>query len=73
MAAATEIFGGFLLILGLAFRPVILLLCVTMIITSFMHLKAGDSLSIASHAIETGIVFPGLTFTEPGKYSVDKN
>ncbi|WP_026897496.1 DoxX family protein [Daejeonella oryzae] len=72
MAAATETFGGFLLILGLAFRPVTLLLTFTMAIAALMHLKNGDGLMAASHAIETGIVFLGLTFIGPGKYSVDK-
>ena len=72
MAAATETFGGFLLILGLAFRPVTLLLFVTMIVACFMHLKGGDGLSVASHAIEAAIVFLGLTFIGPGKYSIDK-
>ncbi len=72
LAAATETFGGFLLVLGLAFRPVCLLLAFTMLIASIMHLKSGDGLMTASHAIELGIVFLGLSFVGPGKYSVDK-
>ncbi len=72
LAAATETFGGFLLLLGLAFRPVTLLLAFTMLIASIMHLKSGDGLGTASHAIEAAIVFLGLTFIGPGKYSVDK-
>ncbi|MEO8794678.1 MAG: DoxX family protein [Daejeonella sp.] len=72
LAAATETFGGFLLLLGLAFRPVTLLLTFTMLIASIMHIKSGDGLGGASHAIEAAIVFLGLTFIGPGKYSVDK-
>ena len=72
LAAVTETFGGFLIVLGLAFRPASLLLCITMIVASTMHLKSGDGLNGASHAIEAAIVFIGLVFIGPGKYSVDK-
>lgn len=72
MAAATETFGGFLLILGLFFRPVNLLLVFTMIIASLVHFGKGDGLSGASHAMELGIVFFALVFIGPGKYSIDK-
>jgi putative oxidoreductase len=72
LAAVTETFGGVLILLGLAFRPASILLAVTMIVASIMHLKSGDGLGGASHAIEAAIVFIGLTFIGPGKYSVDK-
>jgi len=72
LAALTETFGGFLIVLGLAFRPAALLLSITMAVAATMHLKTGDGLSGASHAIEAGIVFLGLLFIGPGKYSVDK-
>lgn len=72
MAALTETFGGFLFLLGLAFRPVCLLLVFTMAIAAFMHLSKGDGLPVASHAIEAGFVFLGLTLVGPGKYSIDK-
>ncbi|WP_316830455.1 DoxX family protein [Pedobacter aquatilis] len=72
MAAATETFGGFLLIVGLFFRPALILLIVTMIIAALVHFAKGDGLGGASHAIELGIVFFGLIFIGPGKYSVDK-
>ncbi|HYK76444.1 MAG TPA: DoxX family protein [Daejeonella sp.] len=72
MAAATQTFGGFLLLLGLAFRPVSLLLAITMIVAAVMHLKTGNGLTGASHAIEAAVVFLGLTFIGPGKYSVDR-
>ncbi|WP_443945148.1 DoxX family protein [Pedobacter sp. AW1-32] len=72
MAAATETFGGFLLIVGLSYRPVCILLVFTMIIATMVHLNKGDGIGGASHAIELGIVFFSLIFIGPGKYSVDK-
>ncbi|MDQ0968947.1 putative oxidoreductase [Flavobacterium sp. W4I14] len=72
MAAATETFGGFLLIVGLFFRSALILLIFTMIIAALVHFGKGDGLGGASHAIELGIVFFGLIFIGPGKYSVDK-
>ncbi len=72
MAACSETFGGFLLVIGLAFRPVCLLLLITMIVAACMHLRTGGSLQDASHAIEDAVVFAGLVFVGPGRYSVDK-
>jgi len=72
LAAITETFGGFLLILGLSFRPASFLLAFTMLVASLNHLAKGDGLMEASHAIELGFVFVGLIFVGPGKYSVDK-
>lgn len=71
MAAITESVGGFLFLLGLAFRPVCFLLAFTMIIASIADLKLNGFMS-ASHAIELCIVFIGLSLVGPGKYSVDK-
>lgn len=71
MASATECFGGFLLILGLFFRPVNMLLAFTMFMAALTHLKGGDGINIASHAIELCVVFIGLVFLGPGRYSVD--
>lgn len=72
MAAAAETFGGFLILIGLAFRPACFLLTFTMAVAATMHLSSGDGLMTASHAIEVGIVFFGLAFIGPGRYSVDK-
>jgi putative oxidoreductase len=72
MAAVTETFGGFLLIVGLFFRPALILLTFTMIIAALVMLGKGDGLKGASQAIELGIVFFALIFIGPGKYSVDK-
>ena len=72
MAAVAETFGGFLLIVGLFYRPACMLLVFTMVIAALVHLGKGDGLKGASHAIELGIVFFSLIFIGPGKYSVDK-
>lgn len=72
LASVTETFGGFLLLLGLAFRPVCMLLTINMIVAANMHLNHGDGLGVASHAIEAAVVFLGLIFIGPGRYSVDK-
>jgi len=72
MAAVTETFGGFLVLMGLIFRPGTLLLTLTMVVASIMHLKNGEGINGASHAIEAAVVFFGLTLIGPGKYSVDK-
>ena len=72
LAALTETFGGFLILLGLAFRPVCFLLCITMTIAATMHLNNGDGIMGASQAIKLGFVFFGMAFVGPGKYSIDK-
>lgn len=72
MCAATETFGGFLLIIGLAFRPVCLALMITLIVAAAMHFGKGQGIDGAAHAIEDAVVFAGLLFVGPGKNSVDK-
>jgi putative oxidoreductase len=72
MAAVTEGLGGFLLILGLFFRPVNMLLVINMIVAALVHFNKGDGINGASHAIELAIVFFALIFIGPGKYSIDK-
>ncbi len=72
MAAVTETFGGLLLMIGLAFRPVCILLVINLIIAALVHFSKGDGLQGAAHAIEDAIVFAGLIFIGPGLYSIDK-
>ncbi|MBB3056710.1 DoxX family protein [Mucilaginibacter gotjawali] len=72
LSAAVETFGGFLLIIGLAFRPVCLLLLINLLVAAAMHFGKGDGLEGAAHAIEDAIVFAGLLFVGPGRNSVDK-
>lgn len=72
MAGFVEAVGGLFLLLGLFYRPTCILLAFTMFMAVLFHLEAGDGLSGASHALKMGIVFLGLLFIGPGKYSVDK-
>jgi putative oxidoreductase len=72
LAAATETFGGFLLIIGLAFRPVCLLLLINLVVAALFHFGNGQGLDGAAHAIEDAVMFAGLLFLGPGKYSMDK-
>lgn len=72
LAAVTETFGGFLILIGLAFRPVCLLITFTMLVAATMHLQTSPDYMQASQAIEMGFVFFGLAFVGPGKYSIDK-
>jgi putative oxidoreductase len=73
MAAATEAIGGLFLLLGLFFRPANLLLLFTMVIASTVHLTdPKQGIMEASHALELAVVFLGLVFLGPGKYSIDK-
>ena len=75
LAALVESVGGLLLVLGLGFRLVCILLIINLFVAAQFHLhQSGDmgGLGGASHAIEDAIVFAGLLFVGPGKYSVDK-
>ncbi|HEY4326506.1 MAG TPA: DoxX family protein [Mucilaginibacter sp.] len=72
LCALVETFGGFLLILGLEFRPVCLLLLINLIVAAASQYLGGGGLGGAAHAIEDAIMFAGLLFVGPGKYSVDK-
>ncbi|RYE11623.1 MAG: DoxX family protein [Sphingobacteriaceae bacterium] len=72
MAAVIETFGGLLFLIGLAFRPVCILLTINLIIATLMHFSKGDGLHGAAHAIEDAIMFAGLIFVGPGLYSIDK-
>lgn len=75
IAAIVETFGGFLVIIGLAFRPACLLLVIDLLVAANFHLhQTGPmgGLGAASHAIEDAIMFAGLLFIGPGKYSADK-
>ncbi len=72
MASFSEFIGGICIILGLFFRPMCILLTITMIVAAYGPLSRGDGLRRAAHAIEDGIVFLSLIFIGPGKYSLDE-
>ncbi len=71
MAAFAEFAGGILFVLGFLFRPAALLLTINMAVATTMHLSKGDSFSVYSHAAELCVVFAGLLFVGPGKFSID--
>ncbi|HQP91405.1 MAG TPA: DoxX family protein [Candidatus Omnitrophota bacterium] len=71
MAGFAEFFGGICIILGLFFRLFCGLLAFTMFVAVTMHLRKGDGLFAAGHAIEDFSVFLGLLFIGPGKFSLD--
>jgi putative oxidoreductase len=72
LCALVETFGGFLIAIGLVFRPVCLLLLIDLVIASLSQWMPHHDLSAAAHPIEDAIVFAGLLFVGPGKYSVDR-
>ena len=77
IAALIEFLGGFLFTIGFKFRIASALLFIVMVVaTSFMydsHISAGFAVvnKIAWPA-ELALVFLGLLFIGPGKYSADK-
>ena len=73
MAAFGETIGGLLFLVGFLFRPAVFLLLMTMLVASMHHLKSGDGVMGASHAIELGVLFLAMFIIGPGKYSIDKN
>ena len=75
LAAVTEGIGGVLLVLGAFYRPVCLLLTFTMIVAT-LQLSAGVKASefkAYAHPLELAVVFFGLAFIGPGRFSVDKD
>jgi putative oxidoreductase len=71
LCALVETIGGVLLVLGLQFRLVCVLLLINLLVAAAMGL-ATEGLQEAAHAIEDAVVFAGLLFLGPGKFSVDK-
>ncbi|TPV95623.1 MAG: DoxX family protein [Myxococcales bacterium FL481] len=71
-AAMAEFGGGILLALGVMFRPAAGALAATMIVAATMHLRSGDGLAGAAHAIEAGIVFVALICLGPGRFVVGR-
>ncbi|MGV3541531.1 MAG: DoxX family protein [Rufibacter sp.] len=72
MAACADAVGGFLLLLGLFFRPITLLLFITMEVATIKHITAGDGFGGYSRALEAAILFISLFFIGPGRYSLDQ-
>jgi len=70
MAAVSEFFGAILLILGILLRPAAILLFLTMVVATTMHIVQGDGWGAYSHAGGMAVVFLSLFFTGAGKYSL---
>ena len=71
MAAFAEFGGGILLVLGLFFRPALLVLLLpTMIVAAVGHFT-GDIPGAPWHAAKMAILFFSLIFIGPGDYSLD--
>jgi len=71
MAAFAEFFGGLSLMLGLLFRPALLLIIITMIVAASQTLSKGDPFSKAAYPLELMVVLMGLIIIGAGKYSLD--
>ena len=70
MAALTEFAGGILLMLGFLFRPMLVLMLMTMFVAAVGHIS-GQIDGGPWHATEMATVFIALFLTGPGHYSVD--
>lgn len=70
MAALAEFGGGICLMLGLFFRPVLVLMLATMGVAATGHIS-GQISGGPWHATEMATVFVALLLTGPGRYSID--
>jgi len=70
MATFSESVGGLLVGLGLFFRPACALLMITMFVATVNHYATGRG--TPSHAAKNMLLFVGLLFIGPGKYSLDQ-
>jgi putative oxidoreductase len=75
IAALTEGIGGVLLIMGAFYRPICLLLAFTMTIATLQQASDAKSrdFKVYSHPLKMAVVFLGLAFIGPGRFSVDKD
>ncbi len=69
MAAFSEFVGGFLIAIGFLFRPAAVLILLTMIVATTMHVVTGQG--GPAHSLKMAFVFAGLIFIGPGRYSID--
>ncbi len=72
MAGVTEFFGGIFLLFGLFFTPSLIFLFLVMVVATIKNIGAAEGFAYYSHSIEMAIVFAGLLFIGPGKYSLDR-
>ena len=72
MSMFAEFFIPFFLIMGFMYRPAALIISFNMLVAMLTHLSKLDPWSRVAPAMELMIVFIGLFFLGPGKYSVDR-
>jgi putative oxidoreductase len=70
MASFSESIGGLLIALGLFFRPACVLLFFTMFVATVNHYATGRG--NPGHSAKNAILFLGLLFVGPGRYSLDQ-
>lgn len=73
LAAVTEFFGGIFLIGGIFYRPVIIMLTITMLVAMASKISEGAGYPEIAHPMKMAIVFIGMIFIGPGKYSFGKS
>lgn len=73
LAAVTELFGGIFLIGGIFYRPVIIMLTITMLVAMASKIGEGAGYTEIAHPMKMAIVFIGMIFIGPGKYSIGKS
>jgi putative oxidoreductase len=75
LAAVTEGLGGVLLVLGAFFRPACLLLGFTMAMATVQLMSDAKmrDFKAYSHPLKMAVVFVGLAFIGPGRFSIDKD
>jgi putative oxidoreductase len=72
MAAISEFGGGLCLITGVLFRPACVFMLLTMSVAVAANIRGGYGFSGASQAFELGVLFLGLIFIGPGKFTLRK-
>ena len=74
MAAFTEGIGGVLLVLGAFYRPACLLLTFTMFVAT-LSLASPKKTAFKDYSdpLKLAVVFFGLAFIGPGRFSIDKD
>jgi putative oxidoreductase len=70
LAGITEFFGGLFLLAGIFFRPVLSFLLFVMMVAAAKTIADGGDFVALSHPLEIAIIFMGLLFCGPGKYSL---
>ena len=67
-AGAVMTVGGVFLAFGVFVRLFALLMLISMLVATNMHLQMGQGFGVASHAIESAVVFLSLFFMGSGRY-----